>query len=355
MKLYNKWLIQLSILVMILISIVFLINYVVDPMFCFSHNNIFNEKMYVIDERQQKTNDIYFSDIDYDTLIIGSSRSANINPTSLLPLKAFNYACKSMQFDEYYDYIEFAKKVKGKEFKYLIIGVDFFSTNKSVKSLKMQKMENIKQPSFYINKTEDIFYKIKTLISYDCLTWSIKNIFLNIAGIAPPEVYMLRENKNKLVQNWKKGLSEQKLAWQLNIYNKVTYGSYKYDSSIKSQLQKVVSSNPNSKIIVFTTPVSKSLLKVLKEKNLINHYFSWLKDLTSVFGSFYHFMDINEFTVSHNKHFLDAHHINPKYSAAITGIIIDKPNNKNKFGRIITSENLTEYIKSWNKEQASDL
>ncbi len=345
MNLYNKWLIQLSALVTVLISIVVLINYIVDPMFCFSHTNIFNEKMYVIDERQQKTNDLYFSGGNYEALIIGSSRSANINPTSLLPLKAFNYACKSMQFDEYYEYIEFAKKINGKDFKYLVIGLDFFSTNKTVKSLKLQKIDNINEPSFYFNKTRDIFHKIKTIISYDCLVWSIKNLFLNIAGIAPPEAYLLRKNKDKLVQNWKEGMTEHKLNWQLNLYGNLTYGNYEYDNTIKDQLKKIVRSNPNTKIIVFTTPVSKPLLELLKKRNLMEYYFNWLADITSVFGNVYHFMDTNEFTVSYNKHFLDAHHINPKYSDAIANVILNKPHKNKKIGRIINTKSLNSYIK----------
>ena len=57
------------------------LNYVIDPLWVFSHSNALNNKQPVFNERQQKTNKLYFG-LDnnetqqYDSLMIGSSRGA---------------------------------------------------------------------------------------------------------------------------------------------------------------------------------------------------------------------------------------------------------------------------------------
>ena len=67
------------------------------------------------------------------------------------------------------DYINFAKVNKGKDFEYIIIGLDFFGTN-LLSEVKIEK------PKYYIDTAQSPFYRYKMLLSFSTLKKSLKNI-----------------------------------------------------------------------------------------------------------------------------------------------------------------------------------
>ena len=114
-KKFLKIVLGLSFFVAILIGGV---NYIVDPLWMFDHSNKFNQKQDGFDERQQKTNYIYFKSKGYfDGILLGSSRATFVNQNDFKNMNIFNYSSSSMQPFEYKGYIDFAKKIKGKDLK----------------------------------------------------------------------------------------------------------------------------------------------------------------------------------------------------------------------------------------------
>ena len=123
--------------VKILVSLLFtcftfmsIFNYTIDPLWNYNHSNKFNNVQKAFNERQQKSNYIYTHGLeDYEGILLGSSRTTFINQNEFNNMKIYNYASNSMFPYEYKGYIDFAKEVKRKDFKYIIIGLDFFSSN----------------------------------------------------------------------------------------------------------------------------------------------------------------------------------------------------------------------------------
>src|SRR5690625_5031965 len=104
-------------------------NYWIDPMWTFGSNHKYNQIQTVINERQQKTNYLYFNKNPYDTLLIGSSRTTYIDQNEFSNRNVFNYAVADLSFKDYNEMIEFAKSQKNFNLETIIIGVDFFKTS----------------------------------------------------------------------------------------------------------------------------------------------------------------------------------------------------------------------------------
>ena len=91
-----------------LIGVLFVggVNYIVDPLWMFDYSNKFNQKQDGFDERQQKTNYIYFkSQGNFDGILLGSSRATFVNQNDFIDMNIFNYSSNSMQPFEYKGYI----------------------------------------------------------------------------------------------------------------------------------------------------------------------------------------------------------------------------------------------------------
>jgi len=345
MILYKNWLKISIILLGILLFTVGLINYYIDPLLCFSHANRFNSKVIDFDERQQKTDDISFKNFNYNALIIGSSRTTFIDQNSFKPLKAYNYACKSMRPSEYISYINYAKARNKKNFDYIIIGFDFFGTNANFNT---EKYENVKSPKYYLNNITNPLYRLKTILSFDCLKLSIKTIILNLQKSSVNMDYYYRQDNIKIAH--KRSLKDFKsdLNSQLKKYDEQVYKNYIYDKSINNILSKLKKENPKTKFLIYTTPVSLPLFKLMVKDNRFNDYCQWLRDLTRINGNVYNFMDLNSITNNYDKYFMDAHHLYPETAGLIGKRIIAKDNLINDFGFKLTPYNIENYIKNLN-------
>ncbi|MDD3023802.1 MAG: hypothetical protein PHE26_07890, partial [Syntrophomonadaceae bacterium] len=143
---YKKWLITVLCIVILPLLAIAGFNYYIDPLWNFNHANRYNTIQASFDERQQKTNRVTFGKFDYDTLILGSSRVTYISQYDFAGHRAFNYAVSNMLLDEYYDYVEYAKLKNGRDFDYIIIGLDFYNTNRNLQ-------REFQEPAYYIKKS----------------------------------------------------------------------------------------------------------------------------------------------------------------------------------------------------------
>ncbi|MFA6197495.1 MAG: hypothetical protein WC656_12745 [Sulfurimonas sp.] len=169
MKKFIQLFIISTITIMLSVSI---LNWYVDPMWAFNHKQPLLPLKEEFDERQQKTNLVYFRDFNYDGIMIGSSTMTIVNQTEVKQHKVFNYAANAMSLYEFNNFIEYAKKKNGKDFKVLILGIDLWSIEVA-KKINTYDFENL------INKTENPFYKIKMLLSTDILKFTKTNIYFN--------------------------------------------------------------------------------------------------------------------------------------------------------------------------------
>ena len=153
---------------------IILFNYWMDPLWTFSHSHKYNQHQAGFNERQLKTNTMYFNGLEkYNGLLLGSSRTTYINQEDFKGMNIFNLASANMTPYEYKDWINLAKQIKKEDFKYIIIGIDFWGSNKY--RTKEATVLN-KTPQSYLAQSKEIFYRYISLASFNTFKKSKKNL-----------------------------------------------------------------------------------------------------------------------------------------------------------------------------------
>lgn len=338
MNKYRTWLIlTLTIALMPLIAIG-AFNFFIDPMWTFSHAHKYNHIQIAFDERQQKTNHITFTREHYDTLILGSSRTTYMNQNDLTGHKAYNYSASGMLMEEYNGYTQYAKLKNGRDFDYIVIGLDFFVTNKNL------KLENeYHPPSYYINQANQFGYRYKLLLSADVLEYSKKNYNASKSNV--PVTFDYDRNNIKTLNRVPEAYRDERISQNLVSYKTNIYGNYEY-RDVKKILTQLKQNNPHSTFLVFTTPVSRPLLTLICNEGLLPDYERWLRDSVDVFGQVYNFMYPNAITNDLNNYF-DGSHVYPDVEAMIAHKITGCQDDKipADFGMLLTRDNIDQQLK----------
>lgn len=325
-----------------IVSFIIVVNYIVDPLWLFSHSNKFNQKQGSYDERQLKTNYLYYTLKDnFDGILLGSSRATYVNHNDFVDMNIFNYSSGAMQPYEYKFYIDFAKKMKGKDLKYVIIGSDFFGTN-------VIEQKNRINPESYINSTINS-NRYKLLFSIDTFNKSFKNIRYSLKG---RDMYYDRNTvkyhkeipRNEMI---KKHVISIKESTKL-----VSSPNYKYDDEYINTLKTLKSENPNTKFIIYTSAITSDLfVSIIKNAKKWEEYKRWLNEIVDVFGEVNHFMYINSFTKNLDNYYDDNH----AYPFALKFIANKLSNTLNEdihkdLGIVITKNNIDEYLENIKKD-----
>lgn len=347
----KKWIKNFVIIVSIGSLIVGIPNFIIDPWWTFGHSNYLNNVQPGFNERQQKTNRAYFGGLEqYDTLLLGSSRSTYINQYDFSGMNVFNYASSNMLPYEYNDWISIAKKIKGKDFKTIILGVDFWGSSDGVFFKDAKKANQC--PEIYYNTTKSSLYRYKKLLSIDTLRKSILSLKHRI--VPDTTDYSRKNVKSTIFVS--KDRKKEACATQFKIYSTEVYGdAYHRNSRLRYYFEQLKKNNPNTKIIIYTTPISKELFELLLQHGNLNDYEKWLRLLVKEFGEVYNFMGINMITRNKNN-YPDLHHFYP-FVGTLLANKVSKKENKNipeDFGTLLTKENINRYFEN-QREQIKNL
>jgi len=336
MKSYKRWFYITLILIMLPLLGMGGFNYYIDPLWCFSHSNQYNSIQMPFDERQQKTNQVRFVPFDYDTLLLGSSRVTYINQNDFIGHKTYNYAVSLMDLKDYYDFIEHAKARHGGEFDCIILGLDFYTTNRNMTD------SNAKPARFYIKRSGELAYRYKTLLSREVFNYSRKNYENSIQGV--PLDYAYDRSNIKTLQWVSPEAKAGKIKANLDKYHNVVYAHYAYDD-VRGIMERIKRANPHTRFIVFTTPESWPLFKVMVADGLFPYYQQWLTDNVEVFGAVYNFDYPNAITVNLDNYY-DASHIYPGTGTRLAHRLVGYPDPKLPldFGVLVTRDNLAHHL-----------
>ncbi len=333
---FGGWVYATLFSLLIVLTAVALFNYAIDPLWCYSHHNRWNGQQIDFNERQQKTNLVTFRDFRYRTLLIGSSRVVCLNQNLFRGMDAFNYAVNSMRPEEYAPYVRYAREQNGREFENIIIGVDFFGTNALLK-------RDFDPPESYIRTANSFLYRYRMLLCYDVLKLSKETIekkkrlmlgTYDRFNVLTPTLFTPAEQE--FVYRYQYGIKQ----------TEVGDNNYRYDEGLKEKLMQLRRDNPRTKFIVFTTPVSEPLFRLMSRSGQFPDYERWIRELVDVFGSIYNFMDINTMTLDYRNTFVDLHHVRAETGAMIAHRVAGIPDESipDDFGALVTRQNVDEII-----------
>lgn len=306
----------------------------IDPLWTFDHAHRFNSIQAGFNERQQKTNHLTFTKQQYRSLVLGSSRVTYIDQHEFGHGPTYNYAVNNMPPYEYADYIDYAVKCNGQEFQVIYIGLDFYCTNAN-----LTLPNRFEDPQFYIQTASKFGYRFWNLLSFDALEYSWQNLQSSRAGL--PINFAYDRHNVKTLQPTTPQEKEQRIAANLEWYGKEAYGGdYQYND-IKAILQSLRDSHPNTRFVVFTTPIAEPLYQEMIKAGRLPDYQRWLRDCTEVFGQVYDFTTPNSVT-RNLEFFYDASHVYPAVGTWIAHRIsgVEDPSIPGDFGVLVTAADL---------------
>lgn len=308
----KKWIWAWIVITSIGVTTIMSINYWVDPLWCFGHSNQFSHIRSMIDERQQKTNYLYHTDQQFNTIILGSSRSTYLAPTYFKTLKVFNYAANNMLPNEFEGHLKNYVDITEKAPENIILGLDFWGSSISNNS------DHFK-PDHYLSQRKQRTYLPSNLASIDALEYTLRNIKYSISTPPLNDAYY-DQHLTKLEHGQTEAFREQRIRGQIKHYTEDAYGNYEWDTSYISTLTHLKDEYPSARFIVFTTPVSDTLLNVLEQQELTPAYNNWLNAVTSVFDTVTHLM-YRDPQLSDRSLFYDTQHFRPELAQKIAELL----------------------------------
>jgi hypothetical protein len=309
-------------------------NFYIDPLWLFGHSNRHNNVQAGFDERQQKSNRLHFSNTPYDALLLGSSRSTYINQHGFTGLRVFNYAVSGMRPEEYAPYIAYAESQLGQPFDTVFIGVDFFGSNKNYGGRAAPAEQ-------FFRVAGQPFYRLESLLSFETLRKSLEN--LKKTG---QSCDCYRRDNVKLMLEYTGEQKTEIIQKDLGVFRKHIYGpDYAYDESLSAVWHGLRKRFPNSRFVVFTTPISAPLLLALVECGRWPDYERWLREMVEAFGSVHDFMGINTITADLNN-YQDASHFYLPVGTLIARSLSEAQAPLAGFGQEVTRKNLEQHLRT---------
>lgn len=330
----KKWLRQTLLLLGAALSFIIIFNLWMDPFWCYPLNHQYNSIQKGTNERQQKSNNLYFLDKKYDALLLGSSRTTYMDRHAFTKMQVFNYAARGMRPQEYITYLDFAIHDCKQPIKTIIIGMDFFGY------LNYGSFMYRNAPSI-IHNTKSPLYKYKILLSYDATI----NSFKNLRDYYNPHNHVDRYNRDNVKSSFIRPINDP--AIHTRIYEDALHYAHEEYSSYPNPEFETISRHIKSKysdkkFIIFTTPVSSLLFEQLIRTGHYKDYENWLRTLVNIYGEVHHFMYINSVAQNYPYYFADCNHAYTDTYTLVAHKITAIPDKAipNDFGMTLTKENI---------------
>lgn len=341
---YQTWIKTFFITFLGMLGVIVGLNTLADPMLVTPFVHRLNNRVRFINERQQKTNRLFFSRFyglkDFDGILLGSSRSNGIDTRLFAPeYTVFNYAAAASQPAEAVSYLSFAQEVHGRDLKLVVMGLDFMSSG-GVKSQSRIKG----RPVIYTQDVKKPFFALANLMNLKALHLATRILRANLHA-TKPTYYHRREDT--VAEYYRVTPAQQAEAFvdTMEVYRRI-YAQYQYNPDYKTVLQEIKDTFPRARFIVFTTPVSQPHFQMLLDAGLLPAYKQWLTDIADVFGEVWHFMDLNEVTRDYNTYFADSHHLFVRASDLMIRKIQQDPAVPADFGKKLTPQTLPDYLRT---------
>lgn len=312
-------------------------NYWIDPLWHYGHANAFNSIQKVTNEREQKIAMLHYGRHDYDTLLIGSSRSTYIHPSAFEDWDVFNFSVANMSIREVHSIMLYSQSQLPGLKRYLV-GADFFKSSEKEAGAP-RSLAN------YEKKIAQPFYRTKNLLSLDSLDISIQN-FLNSATDTVDEERMYNRKGEAFAKKLTKQEVDESTSLKIERFEEEFYGSnYTYYKDYPLILQKIKEAAEPGELTVYTTPISTALFASLVSTGLYEDYEQWIRDLVRVYGGVWNFMYPNTIT-NDIMNYQDGHHFYPEIGTLIAKRIQhpDTAEVPDDFGVFVTADNVDEHL-----------
>ncbi len=276
------------------------INWLIDPLW-YSRGNILTGKNFAFNERITKSNVFLRTkdEVNYDCVILGSSRVIALRASNFKNNKCFNYAIKGGEIEDFVDYAQFLQET-GLNTQKVYIGVD--GLNFVVKNRR-------KRETFDIN-TVATQSPAQAYLSADVFTFSL----MTLLGISP-------DPGNYYDRNFEPVDFDNPPKYQPAFYKSLP--PQQCDLSIVQAFADLRKIFPNAEFIGYVPPRSAwSMVNDTYGRDLMDCYLQAFHQLSQSYDAMYDFSVPSEITKNPDNTFDGSHYsvkVNDKIAAILQG------------------------------------
>ncbi|GAB4530261.1 MAG: hypothetical protein Tsb0014_12770 [Pleurocapsa sp.] len=293
------------------------INWLVDPLW-YSHGNLLTGRNFAFNERITKTNLFLRTKdkVDYDCLILGSSRAIALRPSNFQENQCFNYALKGGEIDDFINYSR-ALKEKGFNPKKVYIGVD---------GLNFVPKTRIKNPDFNLDSTKTQS-PLQAYLSADVFLFSI----MTLLGVSP-------DPGNYYDRNFEPADFAHPPVYKPTFYKPLP--SQQCDLAPVTDFASLRDIFPNAEFIGYVPPRSAwSMVNDTYGRDLMDCYLTAFHQLSQIYDVMYDFSIPSEITKNPD-HTFDGSHYSVEVNNEVAAILQGE---SDSFGIRINSHDFQEY------------
>lgn len=301
----KRWLASFAVLLILLAlpaGAVMAFNYYIDPYWNFKQDHEYNDFQVGFDERQQKLNYLFARKPEYDSILIGTSRTTYMNSKSFQKEKVFNLGLSGLHIDEYAPYLRFAGEATGvrPDRVYVEMYLDIYNGDAQLP---------LEPPEAYRDRAKDHLLKLTTLFSYDTYEKAKANYEYSKAGHYPRERAYTRDNQ---VTTTFPGVDMEAARERNRQKNAARPEDYHFNESFKEALENIKATAPDSEFVVFSDLEQLDRLAGYFElPSYMEAYERSVREIIEVFGRYRSFYMENEFTTE-EKYWFDYVHFYPE-------------------------------------------
>ncbi|MBP9878332.1 MAG: hypothetical protein KBF71_08405 [Alphaproteobacteria bacterium] len=314
----------------------------VDPFYVTASSNHFNQKYPQDYERILKRNYLLNHEGEFESVILGSSRSSFFQEGDFpSDLKIFNFSVSQFLKHEYTPALKWFQETQGNP-KTIIVGADFFVTADGLMSsddlVKYGTRQDVNRHNIYINMN------IKNFIYHT---------FKMLLGGSFNEQYYQSE---PFIRKFKSIYPDSDLIEGLETLLMFGYKHYKYKEDTLSTLKNMKSMADQSEFIMYIPVIHMDIFKYIYKNDAFDGYRRFIREIVYVFGYVYDFSGPNSVTTD-KQYFFDPSHFNYKISKCIAVKITERQDSScpSDFGVKVTKENLEAYLDKLEADTAAYL
>ncbi|MGF1541072.1 MAG: hypothetical protein ACFCU5_11580 [Pleurocapsa sp.] len=277
------------------------INWLVDPLW-YRSGNIVTGKNFAFNERITKSNVFLRTkeEINYDCVILGSSRVIAMKVSNFQDNKCFNYGMKGGEIEDFVDYAKFLKEV-GLNPQKVYIGVD---------GLNFVAKERKNREPFDINQVATQS-PLQAYLSADVFMFSV----MTLLGVSP-------DPGNYYDRNFEPVDFDNPPQYRPDFYRPLP--PQKCDLSIVKPFADLRTIFPNAEFIGYVPPRSAwSIVNDTYGRDLMDCYLQAFYQLSQVYDAMYDFSVPSEIT-KNPQHTFDGSHYSVKVNDKIAAIVQGK-------------------------------
>jgi len=284
-------------------------NYYIDPFSVFGNNKI---GVHFSSEREYKMSGaIGYS---HDSILLGSSKVANINPSQIKDVKVFNAAFSAATPEEMYFFInEFVKKNE-----IVFLGLDFYMFNEFSFPLKNKEEMQFLNKSFY-------FLLYKYAFSLNLLKLSLRGLRRHLTN-QPVSIFPNGQRNTSKDDTLDLESRDENYDRILDKLKEINFNKYKFSYSRLEYLKKIkmLSEERGFRLVVFLNPLHPEVLNLVKSEDLLTFFELFLNESKKIFPNL---ADFTQGKYSKREYFYkhDPYHYKPEIGARmIQDLVLQK-------------------------------